>query len=117
MVAPTTRSAGRLPESSQWFISGNGKGVEIAFGSTGNTVEGNFIGTEQQRQPPQLGNGGFGVLIFEGSNNVIGSTSVQSRNIISGSLHDIFLANSTDNIVQGNYIGTDVTGTTGPEQY
>jgi hypothetical protein len=54
-------------------ISGNeGHGVDIAFGSDRNTVQGNFIGVGANGSTP-LGNGGVGVLVnFESSLNIIG---------------------------------------------
>jgi hypothetical protein len=47
------------------------------------------------------------------ANNIIGGAGASNRNIISGNTSDgIFLngANATGNIIQNNYIGTDVTG-------
>ena len=83
-----------------------------------NVVRGNFIGTDASGTAsggfpccppaPALEIGSFS------SGNQIGGTTAADRNVISGSLHDFeidFMAN--DNVVQGNYIGVDVTGTSG----
>jgi hypothetical protein len=94
------------------LISGNsGDGVLIAyFGTTGNMVLGNQIGTDTTGKVA-LANQGNGVHIFYGaSNNTVGAAG--AVNLISGNALDgvriDFEAGS--NLVQGNLIGTDVTG-------
>jgi hypothetical protein len=100
-------------------------GVEIGESASQNTVEGNYIGTDVTGTKA-LGNGNGGVDISGATNNLIGGTSAGARNVISGNDHtfvDIgteFVANgvliegfpsATGNVVAGNYIGTDFTGT------
>ena len=61
-----------------------------------------------------LCNSGNGVFMFNSSNNTIGGTTAAARNIISGNrLPGIAIGGefSTGNRVQGNYVGTNVTGT------
>ena len=86
----------------------------------GNTLEGNFIGTDVAGKVA-LGNLGAGVLIVDSPNNLIGGTSGEARNVISGNglplqtnTPGIAIGGDqpTGNRVQGNFIGTDVTGTT-----
>jgi uncharacterized repeat protein (TIGR01451 family) len=95
-------------------ISGSGQqGVFITAGATGNAVQGNLIGTDATGKNP-LGNGGDGVLIMGASGNTIGGTASGAGNIISGNTTDgvgISGAGTTANLVQGNLIGTDATGT------
>jgi len=85
----------------------------ITLRGTGNIVEGNYIGTDVTGTV-KLGNSGAGVLINgPSSGNRIGGTTNGTRNIISGNSVDgiqISDNGSTGNIVQGNYIGTDITG-------
>ena len=87
-----------------------GNSIELET-SGGNTIQGNFLGTTG------LSNEQDGVLIDGGSgNNTIGGTIPASRNIVSANLSEgigIYALNSagSDNLVTGNYIGTDVTGT------
>jgi titin len=99
------------------IISGsdNAWGVRIAnSGATGNQVQGNYIGTDKTGTA-DLGNKYDGVLVFDASNNTVGGTTAGARNIILGNdRHGVFIsgfAGATGNQVQGNYIGTDKTGT------
>jgi CSLREA domain-containing protein len=79
----------------------------------GNVIEGNFIGTDVTGSV-DLGNGQDGVNIgFAAPNNIIGGTTSNARNLISGNTNGVSISGSgaTGNVVQGNLIGTDVTGT------
>ena len=95
-------------------ISGNGDdGLSITgSGATGNKVQGNYIGTDKNGTAA-LGNN-YGVYISSAPNNTIGGTVAGARNVISGNLVSgvaIFFSGATGNLVQGNYIGTNVNGT------
>jgi uncharacterized repeat protein (TIGR01451 family) len=97
------------------LISGNDlHGMEVRFGAVSNRIEGNFIGTDAYGTN-FLGNSALGILFDSGpSNNVVGGTNAAQRNIISGNgLSGIGMEepNTIGNRVQGNFIGTDVTGT------
>jgi hypothetical protein len=86
----------------------------VGTSATGNIVTGCYLGTNA------TGTGAVpnffpGVEIAEGANgNTIGGTNAAARNIISGnafiglSIHD---SGSNNNIVRGNYIGTNAAGT------
>ena len=85
--------------------------------ATGNTVLGNYIGTDktgivtQTASGDLLGNSFNGVIILDASGNIVGGTESEARNVIGGNrLHGIviFGSRATDNKVQGNFIGTDV---------
>ena len=78
----------------------------------GNIIEGNFIGTDVTGTQ-DLGNRYSGISV-ETLNNTIGGQTVKARNIISGNDNvGIYLTESkaNNNLIQGNYIGSDVTGT------
>lgn len=91
------------------LISGNiGNGVELGSGS-GNTVQGNLIGTDLTGTIA-LGNTGRGVNTT-GTNTLIGGPMVDARNVISGNNRGVDLFGGSNHTVQGNFIGTDVTGT------
>jgi parallel beta-helix repeat protein len=115
-------------------ISGNAaRGIQIeGSGTVSNTVSGNYIGTDVHGTAA-LGNGttpgsnGWGIRIDGAPGNTIGGLTAGERNLISGN-GDLFctapendpraegggilIFNGADgNVVQGNYVGTDVQGT------
>ena len=87
-------------------------GIHVS-GSTSqnNVIEGNFIGTDPTGTVARP-NGGGGVFLENGpSNNTIGGTTPAARNLISGNSFIGVTVQGDTNIVQGNLIGTDITGT------
>ncbi len=93
-------------------ISANGvNGVLLTNGAAGNSVLGNFIGTDMTGTLG-LRNGSNGVAITAASDNTVGDTTAGARNIISANQVGVLIDDgSTDNVVQGNFIGTDASGT------
>jgi len=95
------------------LLSGNSQGGVslIGAGATGNLVQGNYIGTDASGRLA-LGNLFSGVTLFGGNNNLVGGTTSAARNVISANkLSGAYITtNSIGNLVQGNYIGVDVTG-------
>src|SRR5207248_1004230 len=96
-------------------ISANGTGLDLAgSAATANTVAGNFIGTDAAGTA-SLGNVGNGVQI-SGPGNTLGGSTAAARNIISANgTIGVYVAgaNATGNLVTGNFIGTDATGSFG----
>ncbi len=97
-----------------YFNTASSAGVRITgSGATGNVVLGDYIGTNAGGAGP-LPNIQDGVLIDSGaSGNTVGGTAPGSGNLISGNDQNgvhIRDTTSTGNVVQGNLIGTDVTG-------
>ncbi|HMT09655.1 MAG TPA: NosD domain-containing protein, partial [Pyrinomonadaceae bacterium] len=95
------------------YIAGHPQfGIALAFG-TGNTVQGNWIGLTLSGLATANYNG---IWIQDASNNLVGGTSVGAGNVISGNTFGVRMFYSsvptTNNIVQGNLIGTDPFGTT-----
>ncbi len=96
-------------------ISGNDNfGISLTAGTAGNSVQGNFIGTNAAGAAA-VGNGsGVATGGQSGSfvNNTIGGTAPGARNIISGNNGTGVSISGTivGNLVQGNFIGTNVTG-------
>ncbi len=95
-------------------ISGNGAdGVQILLGAQSNVVAGNKIGTNSTGTIG-LGNGFWGIEIQDGGSNTVGGSTAGAGNLIAGNdqggvaIHGI---QSVGEVVQGNLIGTDVTGT------
>ncbi|MEW6128691.1 MAG: C25 family cysteine peptidase [Acidobacteriota bacterium] len=74
-----------------------------------NLVQGNYIGTNAAGAGALGGN--YGVWISAASMNTVGGAVAGARNLISGNIVGVELTSgATNNQVQGNYIGTDVTG-------
>ncbi len=95
------------------LISGNNQSGISIIGSNaaGNLVLGNHIGTDVSGTA-DLGNSFNGISI-DAPNNTIGGTVLQARNIISGNNQSgvsISGGGAGGNLVQGNYIGTDING-------
>ena len=115
----SNNTVGGLSSEARNVISGNqGNGVYIINKSAmGNLVQGNFIGTDVTGTV-DLGNGLFGVEIFDAPGNTIGGTAAEARNLISGNdAGGVTIQGGTlgvgdpeGNVVWGNFIGTDVTG-------
>jgi hypothetical protein len=92
-------------------ISGNTKGVVIPNGGTGNYVRGNYIGTNSSGTAAGFGNG-IGIEIGATSNtNFIGGSITGEGNVISGNTGRGISISSNSNVILGNRIGTDATGT------
>ncbi|MDQ4120238.1 MAG: hypothetical protein M3209_02075 [Acidobacteriota bacterium] len=85
----------------------------LTFG--GNLIRGNYIGTDLSGLNPINTNFGITSGIFiRTPENVIGGTTPAARNLISGANSNGIVLHTTlaaGNIIQGNYIGTDVNGT------
>jgi titin len=96
------------------LISGNDTNGVNFFGenATGNTVLGNLIGTDATGSSA-LGNGDAGVGIQGGaSGNIIGGSDTGARNVLSGNQFGVLIGDQgiTGTVIQGNYIGTDISG-------
>jgi hypothetical protein len=92
-------------------ISSNGwDGVGLGVGTSGNVVQGNFIGTNDSGTAP-LGNGNRGIGIYNSSGNLIGGSAPGAGNTIADNLWEgVAIIGSSDNLVEGNRIGTDDSG-------
>jgi len=109
------RARGRGPLGQGNVISGNREnGIFIAGeAARGNVVTGNLIGLDATGSRA-LGNSGIGVFICGGAaHNRIGGTEARERNIISGNGGNgvSLMDKGNSNVIVGNYVGTDVTGT------
>jgi len=95
-------------------ISGNIlDGITLTGGTATNLIQGNLIGLSTAGTNA-LPNGQNGISISGGSSNIVGGVVAAARNVISGNADNglgIVLVTDSGNVVVGNYIGTDVTGT------
>ena len=101
VVGGTAAGAGNV-------ISGNTWGIELA-GGTGDRVSGNRIGTDVTGAAA-LGNG-QGILASTVTDLLVGGSTADSRNVISGNTYGMRIGSGDDNAILGNFIGTDSGGT------
>jgi hypothetical protein len=104
--AANNRIGGTAPGEGN-VISGNWYGVYFSGGS-GNVVQGNRVGTDPTGTS-RLANV-FGVVNL-GVNNLLGGTESGASNLISGNVNAGVAVSGSGVRVQGNTVGTDVTGT------
>jgi hypothetical protein len=91
-------------------ISGNNVGVLISGNASGNQVQGNLIGTDGTGTAALPNSTGVRIDGGGASNNAIGGTAAGAGNVISGNTHEGIVITSSGNLVQGNFIGTDASG-------
>ena len=116
-VSSSGNRIGGLTAAARNVISGNSVAGIAIQGSTatGNVVQGNYLGLNAAGTTA-LPNSAFSgaIQIFNGaSNNTIGGTVAGAGNVISGNTFGAIGVNgaaTADNLIQGNYIGTDPTG-------
>jgi len=78
----------------------------------GSKIRGNYVGTDISGTI-DLGNGGIGIGVYT-NGNTVGGSNPANRTVISGNTSNgmtIRYGASTDNIVQGNFIGVHISGT------
>ncbi len=102
------------------LISNNDDGVLLEGGATGNTLAGNFFGTDITGMIALENDSG--IVFLDAPGNIVGGADHdagvcnKSCNLISGSDFDggvvVDDAAADDLIIQGNFIGTDILGTT-----
>ena len=96
------------------FVVGN---ASAAISADNNVIKGNYVGVSSSGLTAP-GNGWDGVFIgTNAENNTIGGDEAAERNIISGNNFGVEIAalsasyEAANNVISGNYIGTDHTGT------
>jgi titin len=105
LIGGTERDAGNV-------ISGNGDYGIWLLSSSNSIVQGNLIGTDRTGAAA-LQNGEHGMLLTESPDNLIGGFEAGAGNVISGNNNQgirLTGSNSRNNIIAGNYVGTDITG-------
>jgi parallel beta-helix repeat protein len=120
----TGNTVGGTASGSANTIAGNGTAASSSHfyanlaitdsGTSGNTVEGNYIGTNAASASNLGVPDNYGVFIGYGaSGNTVGGDTAAARNIVSGNTSVgvyIFDSDPAGNLIQGNYIGTNVGG-------
>ncbi len=86
-------------------------GTSEIFGA--NLIQGNRIGTDITGTVA-MGNEGAGIDMIDEASNTIGGTTAAAANVISANAGDAIAFGdvfASGNLVEGNFIGTDITGT------
>lgn len=108
------RSIGAGPLGQGNLVSGNrDTGVWLQdAGTTGNRIVGNYLGTDMTGAKSLANETGV-VILGSASGNLVGGGTLADRNLISGNVDGVWLEGpgTVNNRVQGNRIGTDLTGT------
>jgi uncharacterized repeat protein (TIGR01451 family) len=107
-IGGTTAAASNL-------ISGNGiGGVRIQAGASNTLVQGNVIGMDRIGAMPVVNT--FGIVVDSAMGVTIGGAASGASNLISGNFLEGILvrSGSSGSLIQGNLVGTDITGTAGP---
>ncbi|MEZ5658199.1 MAG: DUF4347 domain-containing protein [Burkholderiaceae bacterium] len=86
-------------------------GIDVR-GASGVKIQGNFVGTDVTGTVA-AGNADNAIFLHLGATGaLVGGSTAGERNLVSGNATFAILLNNADgNRVQGNYVGTDVTGT------
>ena len=118
LIGGPTATPGAAPGN---VISGNTDGVVFYNdGSVGNAAEGNLIGLGADGSTA-VGNSTYGIYVVLDSQNVtIGGPMASDRNVISASGYFGIMrdAETSGLVIQGNDIGTDITGSLArPNEY
>ncbi len=114
ILGPSNYVGGPTPQERN-LLSGNTTGAGVFFegtASTGNVVRGNLIGTNSAGTSAVANNSAVAIIGAPG--NIIGGTDSGDGNVLSGNREDgvvTFGEAATGNWVQGNFIGTNVSGT------
>jgi parallel beta-helix repeat protein len=90
----------------------NGSGIVLSTGGS-NTIQNNYLGTDAAGAAASQNNQ-QGLYINGAANNIIGGAAAGEGNVISGNSQiGIYLvsAGASGNVIQGNKIGVDATGT------
>ncbi|HET8786066.1 MAG TPA: NosD domain-containing protein, partial [Candidatus Limnocylindrales bacterium] len=98
-------------------ISGNGQhGISVSGGSPtgpvlGTVIGGNLIGTDAAGTAA-IGNADYAIFLNQYTQNaLVGGPTAAQRNVLSGNTFGYVSASgASGNVVEGNYIGTDVSG-------
>src|SRR6516165_2944757 len=109
-VQSANNTIGGTSAAARNVIGVRSNGVENGSSATGTLIQGNFIGTDHTGTVGFLvGNSG---VHDNGANSItIGGTVSGARNVISGNSGDGLDITGSFVVIEGNFIGTDVTGT------
>ncbi len=93
-------------------VSGNYNGIQVTQ-SAGDFIQGNLVGTDDTGTVA-LGNTQVGIYLESDAGTTVGGSTAGARNVVSGNAQDqFFVVGAVGDVIAGNYIGTDISGTIG----
>ncbi len=116
----TSNTFGGTVAGARNVISGNSNyGIMVKdTGTSGNVVEGNYAGLDASGVTAVPNS--FGMICYAAAtNNLFGGTNAGAANYVSGNYYGVCITDpgTSGNVVEGNFIGTDHTGTNGVGNY
>lgn len=99
---------GGLTPAARNIFGGSSYGIDFFGGGVSNQVFGNFVGVGSDGATV-LSNT-FGIIIHNSGPTQIGGPQSGARNVISGNANGVWVNNFGGHIFQGNFIGTDASG-------
>ena len=102
-IGGTVAGSGNLIDGALWLGLGNP-------GCSGVVIEGNLIGTNAQGTSGVEEESGGGIGVDDATDCTIGGMTAAARNLISDNETGIEVDSSSGIVIEGNYIGTDITG-------
>ena len=112
IIGASTTVIGQSAVGSGNVISGNfGPGIEVTLSAPGTIIQNNAIGVAANGTTA-IGNGADGILLDGAGFTTVGGTGFKEGNLIGANQgNGIETSDGTTALIQGNIIGTDVTGT------
>jgi len=107
---------GGYASSNKNIVSGStsGSGIGLYDGTHDNVVAGNWIGVDPTNTAARMPNARCGIMLQNASNNtILGSASAPQLVSGNGSYGiEVYLPQAAGNSIRGNFIGTDLIGST-----
>jgi uncharacterized repeat protein (TIGR01451 family) len=106
---------GSTPGSGNVVAGGSSINISLQGGSHNNIIQGNTVGLNAAGTAV-AGLNQAGIYLIASNGNQIGGTTAGARNVVAGhtgTAQVVVSGGSTNNVVQGNYIGTNAAGTAG----
>lgn len=114
LVASNNLIGGTVAGAGNVISTQNAVGILAGSGANGNTIQGNFVGlTADGLAKLGDGVGGNSIFLNRSNNNLIGGNTAAARNVtarITISGDGPAAGEGENNIIQGNYIGTNAAG-------
>lgn len=100
---------GGLTPAGRNIVGGNQAGIFLQGTTAKNEVVGNFVGLGPDGMTPVPNV--WGVYLHYCNDVQVGGVTPAARNVISGNANGCTVNQFGTNVIQGNFVGTDVTGT------